>query len=297
MSQTEVSNTKNNNTNPISGINNHSSVIAAIKGKFVSTVSKIYINSLEREIAFREITVAEQKKLARIMIDNEKRKDVIYDAQCAILQSICLDKDIKIVNLSEFDKIKLLIILYQRNMIKQDIVFTCPECGSENKYKLDFNKIIDKLDSFDLNEKQYTYENQQWEFKFKLNYPKVSHVSDFYSHKYLEYKRSHDKKILQSLNSQINIDYINLYITEISFKDKINDQEFTTINLNDFSFVEIADILSVFPQDVFYSEKGIIQYITTEFITAINDCFEKHTCAVCGYVNNRSLDDSIDDFL
>ena len=31
----------------------------AIKSKFISTVIKIYINSLGREVSFREITVAE----------------------------------------------------------------------------------------------------------------------------------------------------------------------------------------------------------------------------------------------
>lgn len=60
--------------------------LAALKNKFISTVSKIYVNSLDREVNFREITVAEQKKLARIMIDNENRKDIVYDAQCATLK-------------------------------------------------------------------------------------------------------------------------------------------------------------------------------------------------------------------
>ena len=34
-------------------------MLSAIKNKFISTVIKIYINSLEREVSFREITVAE----------------------------------------------------------------------------------------------------------------------------------------------------------------------------------------------------------------------------------------------
>lgn len=106
----------------------------AIKSKFISTIIKIYINSLGREVNFREITVAEQKKLSRIMIDNENRKDIVYDAQCAILQSICLEDGLDIYSLTEFDKIKLLLLLYQRNMAKHDITFVCPECHSENKY-------------------------------------------------------------------------------------------------------------------------------------------------------------------
>ena len=109
-------------------------MLNAMKSKFISTVIKIYVNSLQREVSFREITVAEQKKLSRIMIDNEDRKDIVYDAQCAILQSICLEKDLDINSLTEFDKIKLLLLLYQRNMATHDITFVCPECHSENKY-------------------------------------------------------------------------------------------------------------------------------------------------------------------
>ena len=132
-------------------------VLDAIKSKFISTVIKIYVNSLGREVSFREITVAEQKKLSRIMIDNEERKDIVYDAQCAILQNICLEKDLDIYSLTEFDKIKLLLLLYQRNMAKHDITFVCPECHSENKYQIDFNNVIHKLDSFDTSCKTYKY--------------------------------------------------------------------------------------------------------------------------------------------
>lgn len=131
-------------------IQNKLAALNAIKSKFTSTINKIYINSLGREVNFREITVAEQKKLARIMIDNENRKDIVYDAQCAILKTICLEDNFDVYQLTEFDKIKLLLMLYQRNMIKHDIMFTCPECHTENKYKLDFQHVIDKLDKFDI---------------------------------------------------------------------------------------------------------------------------------------------------
>ena len=52
----------------------------ALKQDFTTTVRKVYVNSLKREVAFREITVQEQKTVSRIMVDNEDRKDVIYDA-------------------------------------------------------------------------------------------------------------------------------------------------------------------------------------------------------------------------
>jgi len=81
---------------PQSGAANRATALNAIKSKFITTVINMYVNSLGREVGFREITVAEQKKLARIMIDNENRRDIVYDAQCAILKSICLEDGIDI---------------------------------------------------------------------------------------------------------------------------------------------------------------------------------------------------------
>lgn len=87
-------------------------IINALKSGFATTVRRIYVNSIDREVGFREISVQEQKTLARIMIDNEQRKDVMYDAQCSIINKVALDEGFDIYELSEFDKIKLLIALY-----------------------------------------------------------------------------------------------------------------------------------------------------------------------------------------
>jgi len=100
---------------------NRSEFIKALKNNFATTVRKVFINSLGREVGFREVTVLEQKQLSRIMIDNEQRKDIVYDAQCALINQVALEEGFDIYKLSEFDKIKLLIVLYQTNMFKNDI--------------------------------------------------------------------------------------------------------------------------------------------------------------------------------
>jgi hypothetical protein len=48
---------------------------------------------------------------------------------------------------------KLMISLYQTNMFKNEIVFKCKECGTDNKYKLDFESVLNKLDDFNLEDK------------------------------------------------------------------------------------------------------------------------------------------------
>ena len=267
----------------------------AIKNKFISTTIKMYINSIGREVNFREITVAEQKKLARIMIDNEDRKDIVYDAQCATLKSICLEDDFDIYNETEFDKIKLLLLLYQRNMVKHDISFVCPECHTENKYQIDFTNVINRLDKFDVADKEYEYENFNWKFKFLLSYTKVSSVSQFYSSRYLKMRKTKDKKVLEAVNTSLNVDYTNLFIKKIEFTDK-STGDTSIIDASDYTIDELFEVISVFPQDVLYADNGIIQHITSEFITKINDTFDKHECVVCGKLCESTSDSSAEGF-
>ena len=93
-----------------------SELLTALQKDFATAVTKVYINSIDKEYAFREITVQEQKSLTRIMSANENRKDIIYDAQCAMINKAALDKSFDVYKLSEFDRLKLLISLYQENM-------------------------------------------------------------------------------------------------------------------------------------------------------------------------------------
>ena len=76
-------------------------LLKALDSDFATNVSKIYVNSLKREVGFRGILVA-----------NENRKDVVYDAQCAMINKTALDDGFDIYNLTEFDRIKLLMALY-----------------------------------------------------------------------------------------------------------------------------------------------------------------------------------------
>ena len=87
-------------------------LLKALDSDFATNVSKIYVNSLKREVGFREVNVQEQKNLSRILVANENRKDVVYDAQCAMINKTALDDSFDVYELTEFDRIKLLMALY-----------------------------------------------------------------------------------------------------------------------------------------------------------------------------------------
>ena len=124
----------------------------------------------------------------------------------------------------------------------------------------------------------------------------MQNVSEFYRARYAQMKRTTDRKALEAINTSLNMDYVSLFIKSVSFTDK-SSGETSDISTSDYTVDELFDVMSVFPQDVLYSEGGIIQYITKEFIGKINDPFEKHECAVCGKLCDETSDSSAEGFL
>lgn len=261
-------------------------LIEAFSKDFSTSVTKIYINSLDEEKAFREITVKEQKTLTRIMAANERRKDVIYDAQCALINEAALDKDFDICKLSEFDRLKLMIALYQANMFQNDVKFTCEECGAENVYRLDFDNVLKKLDSYDLSEKKFHYENKNFKYDFVIAYPSVKTVSEFHA----SYCRVHNVKVarrqMQTDEQMQNMEYVNLFMKSLVFENK-NTGKVTSIDFTDYKVGDLEDIVSVFPQDVLYSEEGVLKFIVKECIQPLNDAFDKHECWQCHTIHEK----------
>lgn len=267
---------------------NKTEFIEALSQGFATTVKKVYINSLQKEVGFREIKVKEQKTLSRIMVDNEQRKDIIYDTQCALIAQVCLDKDLDIYSLTEFDKTKLLMALYQSNMYKTEIKFTCKQCHTDNVYRMNFANVVRKLDSFDTSDKTFDFENENWKFTFKLGYPLVRRVSEFYKSYAKQYRMTAPQQ-LESLNNSINMDYMNNFVKEVKIVNKADGSE-QNIVMAQFTPDEVNQIFASFPQDVLYIDNGVLNFIATEFIVKPNECFDKHKCAQCGTIYEEAVD-------
>ena len=122
------------------------------------------------------------------MIGNEQRKDIVYDAQCAIINSSALADGFDVYELTEFDRLKILIALYQANMFSNEVKFTCKHCGTENAYKLDFDNVLAKLDEIGLEPKQFVHDSKNFKYEFTLSYPIVKRISAFYKLYYTKHK-------------------------------------------------------------------------------------------------------------
>lgn len=267
----------------------------ALLSDFATGVTKVYVNSLGKEIAFKEISVIQQKNLSRIMIGNEQRKDIIYDAQCGAINEACLADGFNIYDLTEFDRLKLLIVLYQSNMFSTDVKFTCKECGTENTYKPNFENVLYKLDQIDLTPTKFHYENKNFVYDFTVAYPSVKLVSSFHKHYFAKHKIT-SKKDIKVNDSMSNIEYIDLFIQKIDLTIKSTGTT-KNIDFSQYKASEVEEILQVFPQDVLYSDQGVLTYISNEYLKKLNDAFEKHQCIRCGTIQEDDQTNQVEGFL
>ena len=270
-------------------------LIKVLKGDFASGVTKVYVNSLGKEVSFKEITVTQQKSLSRIIIGNEQRKDIVYDAQCATINNAALADGFDVYKLTEFDRLKILIALYQANMFSNDVKFTCKQCGMENQYKLNFDNVLAKLDEIGLEPKEVNYENNNFKFKFTVSYPIVRRISSFYKAYYLRHKVQ-SKRDVQVNDNMSNMEYINLFISKIDMHVKATGAK-RTIDMSQYKASDVEDILAQFPQDALYTENGVLNFIANEYLKKINDSFDKHQCISCGHVQEEEGTDQAQGFL
>lgn len=270
-------------------------LLKLIEEDFASGATYVYVNSLGKEVAFKEITVTQQKTLSRIMIGNERRKDIIYDAQCAIINNSALTEGFDVYDLTEFDRLKILIALYQANMFSNDVKFTCNKCGTENAYKLDFNNVLHRLDEIGLDPKQFVHESKNFKYEFVVQYPNVRRISSFYKSYCMQHKSGskRDDKINDSMS---NMEYINLFISHLKLTIKATGAV-RNIDFTQYKASDVEDILAKFPQDALYTDDGVLNFIATEYLKKINDSFDKHECFQCGAVQEDDNTNQVEGFL
>lgn len=266
-----------------------------LKGVVSSGYTPIYVNSLKEEVGFKEVTVSQQKTLSKIMAVNENRKDIIYDAQCAIINETALMDGFNIYDYTELDRIKILIALYQNNMFNNEVSFTCKNCGTENKYKLDFNTVIKKLDDLVVDPIDFKYKNKNLEYQFKVQYPPVKLVSMFHK-QYNAKHKANSKSEVKVNDAMSNMEYVNLFIRSFDIIDESGNTCFS-IDFKGYGPADIEDILQDLPQDVLYSENGVLQFVSNELLKKLNSSFEKHVCMSCQTVQEEENTNQVESFL
>ena len=276
-------------------VNTKDELINLIKSDFASGVTMVYVNSLGKEIGFKEVSAHQQKILSRIMIGNEHRKDVIYDAQCATINSVALADGFDIYQLTEFDRLKILIALYQANMFSNEVKFTCKNCGTENKYQLNFDNVMARLDEIGLEPKSFAYESKKFRYEYTIQYPTVKRISSFYK-SYCAKHKTQSKRDIQVNDNMSNMEYVELFISKVRFTIKATNTV-RDIDFSKYKASDVQEILANFPQDALYTDDGVLNFIATEYLKKINDSFDKHECYSCGTVQEEEGENQAESFL
>ena len=275
---------------------NNSEILNVFKQELTSSQIPVYVNSLKREVMFNEVSVTDQKSLSKTTIQNENRKDIVYDTQCALINKVCAEDGFSVYRLTEFDRIRILMEIYSSNYFHDKITYKCPECGCENSYILDFDKILAKFNAFDLQDVKFTTEDRNRVYSFTLNYPSVRAVSNFYKG-YMKNYRNVSKKEQEALDDLGNIEYINLFIKKVELINKKNPNDHKLADLSIMPYDDVETLLSYFPQNIMFDEEnGVLKHIAKEFIEKINSVFQYEKCGHCGYETKEGMGNLIDFF-
>ena len=274
---------------PVSG----RSAINAFKQAVCSTIFPVQLYSVDEEVNFRELTVTDQKSISKIALLNNSRRDIIYNAQCAMINKCADQKDFHIEDYSEFDRIVILLRLYEQNYFKNDIHYTCAACGKENVYQIDFTKILGKLKLAWTDDKVYTLSHQKKTFRITAGWPKVATISEFYKNYYKTYQNSNDNT-KSTIDQLSNVEYLIMFIKAIDLI--VPGGEEISLNLDDLSYAERSDVIDSLPQGIIFDdEDGVVTKIVADFTDKLNKAFQYEKCMYCGAETEEGIG-SVADF-
>jgi len=266
---------------------------AAFKQAMSSATIPVKLYSEDREITLRELTVTDQKSLSKTAMLNNSRRDIVFNSQCAMINSCVKTKGFNIQEYTEFDRIVLLLRLYEQNYFKNDVKYICPKCQKENVYAIDFSRILTKIRSAWRPDKQVLVAHGDKQFKFTLGWPKVSTISEFYKNYYRQYQNANENT-QNTIDQLSNVEYLVMFIKGIELILKDNE---ISLDLNDCSYAERSDIIDSLPQGVIFDdEDGIIAKVVSEFTDPLNKSFQYEKCQFCGAETEEGIG-SIADFI
>ena len=257
---------------------NHKDILGALDQQFSTNVSSVFINSFNESLSFRDITVKEQKTMAKIVIDNPNREDIVYETTLAMIKSLCLDKNFEVLDLSEFDRLKILLVLFRQNFFNDKIAYTCPECKEKGEYEIDFKGIEESLDKLDISDQIYPVESATHTFICTVGYPNVKNVRSYFKQLI---KDKNDKNVINKVTA---IDYIDIFIKNIKIINNACPDTPIDVPLSNCVINDVEEILSKLPQGILLNRSGtsIMDKISKEFLGPINTVFNSGKCPKCG---------------
>lgn len=127
------------------------SILTNIRNTFASAVQRIFIPSLGKTYSFREASVKEHKSLSKTIISNKDSQSVIYAATLAMIKNLCLEDDFNPYEMSEFDRLRVIVYLFSNNFFTKNLSIKCPRksCGENIKFPIKYGTLLKMMDLVD----------------------------------------------------------------------------------------------------------------------------------------------------
>ena len=152
------------------------SVLANLRNAFSSAVQPIFIDSLKRTLMFREPSVKEHISLAKTVISNKDSQSIVYAATLMMIKNLCLDEQFDPMEMSEFDRLKIIVHLFSNNFFSKILNIKCPRkgCNSKITYEAKYGTLLKMLDSVDCSDMTFSNETEMGKLRLFANFPKTS---------------------------------------------------------------------------------------------------------------------------
>ena len=244
---------------------------------------KVWVPSLKQNLAFRPLTVGQQKTLAKMAIEGE---DQFYIGVIALIQSVCSEKlDLNV--LTEVDKIAILAGIKHNNLVKpmaMELECNNEECKINFKHEVDLKKFIKDIAKVEFETYTETFPtNSGMIFEIELAYPSINKIVEY--RKFCKFRRDEIEKNIKNqekledklfeFEQMIESEYITMFIKSVA----IDGQK-----IEDFPIIKIGDRLDLFdkfPAEVLYSDSGVTGKVAEHFLGAMGQCAYKIECPEC----------------
>lgn len=220
----------------------------------------IYVPSLERDVMFREINTAQQKKLVKSIIDSPIFNTEFIFALREIIKENCTDESVDVDALTIYDKLAISLGMRVYS-IGSDLVVTakCPTCEKKHGIKINLADLLEEVKTKISVKSSEEIVDDSGTFKVFCRIPTISTEykleSEFRKNTKIEVK---DEKELRETLGNVFISELVKFVEKIEIADKENGK-IIELDLNTMKF---ADRIKLIERLNVKLLKKIIEYIS-----------------------------------
>lgn len=151
------------------------SILTNLKSSFSSAIQRIDIPSLGKTYSFRESSVREHASFSKTVISNMKSQSMVYASTLSMIKNLCLEQDFDPMEISEFDRLRIMVHLFSNNFFSKHLSIRCPKkaCDGKVRYSIKYGSLLRMMDSVDCSDIVFENSSEMGKIKVEANFPKT----------------------------------------------------------------------------------------------------------------------------